>query len=384
MARLAVVLVSLPAIIASADISIAQFDGVDVFLRGEGGYECIKIPSLTSLASGVLLATGEGRWGSCSDYAPTDLVFKRSLDNGTTWSPLAVLYAEPGGNGVPPNIIGNAAPIQLTTGRIVLPFCRNNSRILVTHSDDDGQTWLTPVEQPNATLPSWTWIGTGPPSSLQLPSGRIVVPSYHSSTPGDDGELSAAHVLLSDDGGMTFRLGGSWDVSPHFANEQQCIVLPSPSRIWCNARGLLESRLGAVSIDEGESWIDMSAIPALEQPLGGCEGSTVVHPGAHALFYSGLAETSPLRFNLTLWTLPLATAIAGNATNGPWQPLLVIDANASAYTALALLHDGESGMNDLGLLYERSNRTQLVFEPDAITFRRLNFSEIYTLTRGSL
>jgi len=44
---------------------------------------------------GDLLAWGEARHGSCSDYAPTDLVMKRSKDNGLTWSPLEILFAEP-------------------------------------------------------------------------------------------------------------------------------------------------------------------------------------------------------------------------------------------------------------------------------------------------
>ena len=29
----------------------------------------------------------------CLDWAATDLVFKRSLDGGATWSPLAVVYS---------------------------------------------------------------------------------------------------------------------------------------------------------------------------------------------------------------------------------------------------------------------------------------------------
>lgn len=55
----------------------------DVFGKGEGGYFCIKIPDLLHLRrSGRLLAFGEARTGSCSDYAATDLVTKRSDDGG--------------------------------------------------------------------------------------------------------------------------------------------------------------------------------------------------------------------------------------------------------------------------------------------------------------
>ncbi len=58
---------------------------VDVFVAGEGGYFCIKIPSLVVTHNGTLLATGEARHVNCSDYTWTDLVFKRSFDNGSTW-----------------------------------------------------------------------------------------------------------------------------------------------------------------------------------------------------------------------------------------------------------------------------------------------------------
>ena len=58
---------------------------VDVFVAGEGGYFCIKIPSLTLTSHGTLLALGEARRNNCSDYTTTDLVFKRSIDNGVTW-----------------------------------------------------------------------------------------------------------------------------------------------------------------------------------------------------------------------------------------------------------------------------------------------------------
>lgn len=64
-----------------------------VFTRGEAGYYCNKIPSVLSLASGTILAFGEGRMLSCSDFTWTDIVLKRSMDGGETWSPLQVVYS---------------------------------------------------------------------------------------------------------------------------------------------------------------------------------------------------------------------------------------------------------------------------------------------------
>ena len=335
------------AVTAATEVAAAAAK-VDVFTKGEAGYYCVKIPSLLTLQSGTLLAFGEGRYGSCSDYTQTDIVYKRSLDGGVTWGPLLVVHGELGA------VIGNSAPVQLRgTGRIVLPFCKNNLVVMITASDDDGLSWSPPRNVSNVTRADWMWVGTGPPSSLQLTTtGRIITPSYHSVTPNDNGDFSIAHTMLSDDGGATWRLAGSFDLSPNYPNENSVVELPDTS-LWSNARGLLVSRVGATSWDDGESWGNVSVIDALEQPLVGCQGSTVFHAAARTLYYSGPTETSPLRSNMTLWGLRLPGAGGySNITHGPWAPLLLVDAGPSAYSSLSVLSNG-----DVGLLYERSNAT---------------------------
>ena len=46
---------------------------------------CIKIPVLLATHAGTLLALAEARVSSCSDGAQTDLIVKRSTDQGTSW-----------------------------------------------------------------------------------------------------------------------------------------------------------------------------------------------------------------------------------------------------------------------------------------------------------
>ena len=109
--------------------------------------------------------------------------------------------------------------------RIVVPFCRNNQEVWITYSEDDGQSWSAPVNISSTTThPQWKWIGTGPPAALQLASGRIVVPSYHSRLPyATDGEVTHSHVLISDDGGDTWRIGGSLAPSVRLSSECQAV-----------------------------------------------------------------------------------------------------------------------------------------------------------------
>ena len=138
----------------SQPLSISQ--ETVVFERGEGGYYCIKIPALLTTAKGTLIAFGEGRMFSCSDFTWTDLIYKRSTDNGKTWSPLTILYSN--SSGVEHTVIGNAAPVVLKEShRILLPFCRNNLQVMLTHSDDDGITWSSPANISGVVHPSWSW-----------------------------------------------------------------------------------------------------------------------------------------------------------------------------------------------------------------------------------
>lgn len=125
-----------------------------------------------------------------------DLVVKRSTDGGSTWSDLSIVY----GNSSSSShyyTIGNAAPIQIeSTGQILVPFCRNNALIFITESTDDGVTWSEPRQIQGIVQPDWTFVATGPPSSIQLPSGRIVTPSYRAATNLGSGSFMMYRLVL--------------------------------------------------------------------------------------------------------------------------------------------------------------------------------------------
>ena len=135
------------------------------------GYACLKIPVLLRTRAGSLLAFAEARRENCSDFARTDLVVRRSVDEGATWSELALVGAPPeeadvgsadvGSLGLcgNPLVVGNAAPVQLAAGesakhpeRILVPHMRNNYEVWLASSDDDGATWSAPRPVPNVTV----------------------------------------------------------------------------------------------------------------------------------------------------------------------------------------------------------------------------------------
>jgi len=299
-------------IVLAAIIDLASCEpppsATEVFSIGESGYSCIKIPYLLVTRSGIVIALAEARINSCWDWAGTDLVFKRSRDNGRSWSSMGVVYSNSSNVTKDWNTIGNAAPVQLNvSGRILLPFCRNNIEVLQTWSDDDGETWATPVAIPQVTRSHWQWVGTGPPGAIQLLSGRIVVPSYHSIVHDTNGEVSRSHVMLNDDpwgAADKWRLGGVVPAFAHFGffltNECQAVEV-APDRILLAARGFLTHRIQALSVDGGESFQDPYTI-SISEPLEGCAGSMIRHPTTASLYYSGTVNPDPKRFNMTLWS----------------------------------------------------------------------------------
>jgi sialidase-1 len=329
-----------------------------VFTRGESGYFCIKIPSILTTTKGTLIAFGEARLYSCSDYTQTDIVYKRSFDNGQTWTNLQILYS---GNSTNDNYnrVGNIAPVQLKFNqRILIPFCKNNLIIMQTYSDNDGLTFSHPELISDVTKSNWKWVGLGPPGGLLLQSNRILIPAYYSIHENDNGLLSTGYVMLNDYNGQLDKwyLGGEFHHETYFPNECQAVeFLPNNNSIFINARSLGTKRIGAYSNNGGMTFHKIHVLNTLVQPLTGCQGSMVYHENTQQLFYTGLGETSYIRSNLSLYT---------SKDNGEnWNFIKTIYQGSSSYSSLTIMND-----QSIGLLYEWANKSDLIFQPDYITF----------------
>ena len=82
--------------VSSNGIAAPAIPVFDVYVSGTEGYASFRIPSLIVTQNKTVLAFAEGRVKP-SDHAENDIVLKRSIDGGRTWSKLQVV-AEDGAN----------------------------------------------------------------------------------------------------------------------------------------------------------------------------------------------------------------------------------------------------------------------------------------------
>lgn len=220
----------LPKLCASA-ASVPSFPAVDAFHGGEGGYACFRLPALLRLPSSdnrSLALYAEGRLKSCSDYAPIDLVFKISRDNGLTWGNLSILCTDgcTTHNGTHDAAYVNstnqpspvAVPATADAHGFVVMLCQRQGRLFTARSLDAlGTAW----EPLNNTMLK---VVPGPTPGVLLPSGRMVVAAY-------------GQALLSDDMGRSWRGSGSYaNGSLAGVGEGEVAVAPNGS-LLINYRG---------------------------------------------------------------------------------------------------------------------------------------------------
>lgn len=255
----------------TADHSDQALEATTVFRSGEDGYATYRIPAVVQAADGALVAFAEGRVSTAADDGNVDLLTKRSDDGGRTWGELAVV-ADMGSD-----FIGNPSPVlDEESGRLVLLATHkagtddeleirtgtgaDTSREYLLTSDDDGQSWSEPSEITDSVkLPDWRWYSVGPGHALQITSGehegRLVAAANHS----DSALNYGAHLLLSDDGGMTWRIGATDTPQggPRHPNEATAAAL-ADGTIVVSARdqeGQDEwHRLRTTSTDGGETF----------------------------------------------------------------------------------------------------------------------------------
>ena len=335
---------------------------VDVFTAGTDGYHTFRIPAVIVSKKGTLLAFCEGRKNNRSDTGNIDLVLKRSFDGGKTWQPMQVV-ADFG-----PDTIGNPCPVvDRNTGTIWLPLTKNlghetqkqieageskeNRTVWIAKSTDDGATWAKPIEITEAVRdPNWTWYATGPGCSIQLQSGRLVVPCDFRER---GTKALGSHVIYSDDAGRNWKIGGV--IKPN-VNECQ-IVERADGSLMMNMRSYhgKNRRAVAISKDRGLTFGEVKLDETLIEPV--CQASflrySLAKEGKNRLLFSNPASTKREKMTVRL----------SYDEGETWPVSKLLYGGPSAYSALVVLPD-----RTIGCLYEQGTKSAY----ETIRFARFN------------
>jgi sialidase-1 len=239
--------------------------------------------------------------------------------------------------------IGNPCPVQdRRTGVIWLPLTGNpghntqkeilkgiGTRTLwMSHSSDDGVSWNKPAEITSIVKDSnWTWCATGPGNSIQLRSGRLIVPCDL------ERGFTREHswVIYSDDHGRSWKRGGALSIG---TGESQAVELKDGT-VLMNARSDRGNRrLAARSRDGGMTWTEAAAEDALIEPH--CQASIIRYKDL--LLFSNPADTKRVRM----------TVRASRDGGRTWFSSRVLHEGPAAYSSLASLPGDR-----IACLYER-------------------------------
>jgi sialidase-1 len=350
---------------------------------------------------GTILAFAEGRRGDGSDprrdkNAPIDIVMRRSIDNGQTWQPLAVIDSgfRPDGEivdfGDPTPVLDattgtvflfygqwpDLGPIQAVHGQSASP-ADGNHVVWVRSSNDSGKSWsdrkqILYPDEPNETSDGlyWRQAEPGPGSGIQLQwqgnsrNGRLIIPAKRSGSATPDGQVTVVpFIYYSDDHGKTWQVG---NVTPGpDANESEVVELADGQVLLDARQNSGNFRRRHLSTDGGITWgPDNPADIRLTQVDGSLvrySAQRAGHDRDRILFSAPRGEGGLNRNNLTVWT----SYDEGQTFVNPVQ----FGSGFAAYSVLQRLRDGT-----IGLLVETASDAAATY--GGITFYRFDDAEL--------
>ena len=298
-------------LIGSSFAAEPSIEKQDLFTVGEDpAYQLYHIPGIVVTAKGTVLAWCEARKRSAgvSDWDDIRILLRRSTDDGKTWSPPQSIANVEGPKAknpfalkmknVDPNDVTYNNPVMIADkdGTVHMLFCLEYMRVFYQQSQDDGLTFTKPVEITSAFEAfkkdyDWKVLATGPNHSIQLKTGRLIVPVWLSTgTGGNAHRPSVTATVYSDDQGKTWKAGEiAVPCTDEWINPNETVAIElSDGRVMLNVRNESKThrRLITTSKDGATGWTTPRFDDALLEPI--CMAGIVryTYGGQKAILFS--------------------------------------------------------------------------------------------------
>lgn len=333
------------------------------------GVACYRIPALVTAPNGDLIAAVDERVSSCADLRDNrdiNIVIRRSIDGGATWSAIETVADFPDGRSASdPSMIVNevTGTIFLFYNYMDLDAAPGRYRMHVLSSTDNGRTWIGPTDISHQILrPEWrddfVFITSG--RGTQTRSGALLHTLVHLE--------EGVFVFSSEEHGASwFRL----DVPVRPADESKIVEL-SDGRWMINSRvNGAGVRYVRISSDRGRTWesqpdsvlIDPAANAGLLAFRMRDAADDVGRPRTETSDRLQMEDGSAKDGHVLLFSNPASSTRRENLTvrasfddGATWSADRVIYPGPSAYSTLTELDDGT-----IGLLFEKDEYAKVAF-----------------------